>query len=184
MLTSFLLTPLLLVNSWMQAVAAPYIFYKLADLPSNQVVLVLGASVHSDGSLSDILRQRVDAALSLNPSQIILSGSVSDFYSEPLAMQNYLLHKKNIQQNLILDNEGDSTLESFENVDSSHITQKLLIPTQQFHIVRAVFIARNLGLDASGFSLEDTSYLKIDDFKTRELGARIVDFCSLITYLL
>jgi len=43
--------------------------------------------------------------------------------------------------------------------------------TQNFHLPRAVFMARHLGLDAIGVSADRHEYLKIYDFEQRELFA-------------
>jgi SanA protein len=47
----------------------------------------------------------------------------------------------------------------------------VIIVTQDFHLPRALFMARRLGLDAVGLSADRHEYIKIFEFERRELLA-------------
>lgn len=52
--------------------------------------------------------------------------------------------------------------------------EKILIVTQKYHLYRAVYNARKLGLDAYGFDREELQYPIYNDL--RESAARVKDF--------
>ena len=67
------------------------------------------------------------------------------------------------------DPKGLNTLASVENAAKDH--KALIIVTQNFHLPRAIFIARQLGIVATGLSADKHEYLKRFDFERRELLA-------------
>src|SRR5680860_1313888 len=86
------------VSIYIQQVTVSSIFGDIETLPATNTVIVLGASVHSDGKLSPILQDRVDTALDLynkgKVKRFLLSGdNRSDDYDEVSAMRNYLLDR-------------------------------------------------------------------------------------------
>ena len=56
----------------------------------------------------------------------------------------------------------------------------LIVSTQDFHINRAVFIAKKLGIDAYGYPCEDKQIYPMTTLKIRESLARVKAFGDII----
>ena len=84
---------------------------------SPECILVLGASVTSDGVPSPILQDRLDTAIDLYNKgvapKLLLSGDNGQMvYNEVKAMQNYALEAGVDENDIYLDHAGFSTYES------------------------------------------------------------------------
>ncbi|OGJ49155.1 hypothetical protein A2335_02395 [Candidatus Peregrinibacteria bacterium RIFOXYB2_FULL_32_7] len=185
MFSTFLITPLLIINIYVDILSQNYILNKFQDddlenLLKAEVVLVLGASVYSDGTLSDVLEDRALNALEIyekgKAEKILISGAVDGNYNEPLAMKKYFLKKGVAEGDLLIDFEGSSTFESMKNAKEIFEISSLIIPTQKFHVNRAVYIARSLDMNAYGVALEDDNYLDIEKFRLREMFGKAAAF--------
>ncbi len=143
------------VSSYIYESTADNIYTKISDLPISNTVIVLGASVHSDGKLSPILQDRVDTALRIFRSgkakQFLLSGdNRKNDYDEVSAMKNYLIERE-VPENLIFtDPAGIDTYDSMYRSNFIYEVPNAIVVTQNFHLPRAMFIANSLGLDYIG----------------------------------
>lgn len=165
------------------------------DLPSNaDAILVLGAGLKSDGTPSDILRDRLDTALDIYRtgicSRFLLSGDHgSRNYNEVGAMKRYLISKEVPEDAIFLDHAGFSTYDSMYRARDIFLIRKVIVITTAYHLPRALYIARKLGLDAWGIPSDKHEYIFIRDYTKREYLARIKDFfkvhifCSKPVYL-
>lgn len=145
---------------YVTAVAAPYVLQKGADAPLCDAVLVLGARVYQDGRPSPTLADRLDAAIELYQSgkapKIIASGDHGTAeYDEVAGMLSYLLAHGIPREDIFLDHAGFNTYDSVYRAQAVFCAQSVLISTQDFHIGRAVYMARRLGLDAWGVPSPD-----------------------------
>ena len=75
-----------------------------------------------------------------------------------------------------MDHAGFSTYESMYRAKEVFCAEKVIIVSQQYHIYRAVYDARALGLDAWGVAAEDIRYLGQAGRDLREILARNKDF--------
>lgn len=128
-------------------------------IKGDETIIVLGARVTKDGP-SDVLRTRLDKAGELaqkyKDTKIIVSGFKGkfDFESEASGMKKYLV-KIGVEASRIYE-EGKSknTIENIQNsVELSKklgLNNKYIIVTNDFHLSRALFIARLEGIDAIG----------------------------------
>lgn len=147
------------LNSYIERQTHSRIYTHVDSLPQFNTVIILGASVHSDGKLSPILQERVDTGLSLyrdgKVKRFLLSGDnrTSD-YDEVNSMRNYLM-KRNVPDSLIfVDPAGIDTYDSMYRSSAVFEVQDAIVVTQQFHLPRTLFIATQLGLDYYGFPAE------------------------------
>lgn len=151
------------VSTFIHESTADDIYTEISDLPNSNTVIVLGASVHSDGKLSPILQDRVDMALSIFRSgkakQFLLSGdNRRNDYDEVNAMKNYLL-KRDVPANLIFtDPAGIDTYDSMYRSNAIYDVPNAIVVTQNFHLPRVMFIANNLGLDYIGIPAKAKHY--------------------------
>lgn len=154
---------------------------------SFDAILVLGASINPDGSPSDILRERLDTAIELYElgasSKIIMSGDdQSDIsYDEVSAMKAYAVAQGVPSENIFCDHAGVCTYDSMYRARYVFNAQSLLVVTQSYHLYRALFDARFLGMQATGVASDGGSYERQAFFSGREVLARINDFWKVVT---
>ncbi len=140
---------------WYVALATKDHRYTASDAPSAEVAMVLGASVTSKGVLSPVLQQRADTAVSLYISgkvdKILVTGDDGSLtYHEVYPVGKYLLAAGIPPADIFLDYAGFDTYSSMYRAREVFGVTSVLIVSQGFHLPRAVFVARQLGLDARG----------------------------------
>ncbi len=151
-----------------------------ADIAYDAIV-VLGAGLRSDGTPSDMLRDRLDGAIALLEAgasgKILLTGDRSgEDYDEVGAMYAYCLNAGVSEDALFCDPEGFSTYESMENALSTLGFRRVMIVTQQYHLYRALYVANAMGADADGFAADYHTYRGQAFRNVREYAARVKDF--------
>lgn len=140
---------------WMQWRSEPYIYKDDTAVPSAQVALVLGASVLGAHTLSPVLEQRANEALVLyqmgKVKKILVTGdNASTTYNEVDPVGKYLLASGVPKEDIFLDHAGFDTYSSLYRARDVFDVSTVIIVSQSFHLSRAIFIARSLGLEAYG----------------------------------
>ncbi|WP_438962622.1 SanA/YdcF family protein [Nonlabens sp.] len=154
------------------------IFENPSELEPAYVGLVLGASVRPDKSLSTILQDRVDSALELYKKGLIkrflLSGDhgQSD-YDEVNAMKNYLTSKGVSDEDIFLDHAGFDTYDSMYRAREVFKVDTAIVITQKFHLPRAIYVGRKMGLELQGYVADKREYTGNAHFTRREWLANI-----------
>lgn len=149
-------------------------------------VLVLGCGVKPDGTPSRMLIERVlagsDAFKNSDAKTLLLSGDKSgESYDESGVMKSLAIENEIEEKNITLDNVGYSTFESIYNAKNIYNVRKIIIITQPYHLARALYIARSLGLEAYGYEAYLPFYPRQIIWSLREVAARNKDFlkCNL-----
>jgi len=155
----------------------------LESQPKAQVALVFGAGLRRDGSPTAILRDRLQSAADLYNhgivQKLLLSGDNSYLdYNEPGAMREYALALGIPEKDIVLDYAGRRTYDSCYRAKEIFGIKTAILVTQPFHLPRAVFTCRALGIEATGFPAENISYLKRSQllWNIREIPAMLVAF--------
>ena len=154
------------------------IYRDISNIPNSKTVIVLGASVHADGKLSPILKDRVDTAIKLfrkdKVSNFLVTGDHrTDDYNEVSAMVRYL-ENKGIDKDLIIsDHAGLDTYDSMYRAGHVFGIKNAIVVTQEFHLPRALFIASNLGFDYLGFPADQRAYQTENRLRQREKLANL-----------
>lgn len=153
----------------------------LENAPYADAVIVLGARVYKSGRPSPALEDRLDYGFALyqagKAEKILVSGDHgSADYDEVNVMKNYLIAKGVPREDIFMDHAGFNTYDSMYRAKDIFGVKTLLVSTQQFHIDRAVYIARQLGIDAYGFASEDKAIYKMKQLRFRESLARVKAF--------
>jgi len=157
-------------------------FIITADIaPACDAVMVLGALVYSDGTPSPLLADRLEYGYELYRSgkakKILVSGDHGQpDYDEVKGMMDYLIQKGVPPEDIFLDHAGFNTYDSMYRARDIFGIKTLLISTQVFHMDRAVFIARKMGLEAYGYPCADKSSYRMSYLNTRESLARVKAF--------
>ena len=152
-----------------------------AQLEDVDCILVLGCGVRPDGSPSLMLRDRLDMGLQLYESgaapKLLMSGDHGRAdYDEVNAMKDYALDLGVPSRDVFQDHAGFSTYESMYRARDVFCAGKVIIVSQRYHLYRAVYDARALGLDAWGVAAEDVAYAGQLLREAREILARGKDF--------
>ncbi len=148
---------IIVANLAIHLASRQYIYENGKDAPQVQTALILGAAVFSNGTLSPIFQNRVDQAIELYQTgkavKILASGDNSSIsHNEVNPVRNYLLEKGIPDADIYLDHAGFDTYSTMYRARDIFQVRSVIIVTQSFHLPRAVFIARALGLDAYGVS--------------------------------
>jgi len=149
----------LITNIVFYAETKAYIYDSTADVPNSTVALVPGAAVSEDGVLSPIFIDRVNAAIKLykakKVSKILVSGDNSTgSNNEVNPVRLYMISKDVSDADIFLDHAGFDTYSSLYRARDIFGVTSLIITTQSFHLPRAVFIARRLGMEAYGINAD------------------------------
>jgi vancomycin permeability regulator SanA len=144
-------------------------------------ILVLGARVWDNGQPSGILKDRINAGIALYEAgasdRILMSGDHGqDDYDEVNAMKDYAIESGVAPEVIFMDHAGFSTYESVYRARDIFQIKTVVIVTQKYHLYRALFVARALGLNAYGVSADRRDYNPYILFSVREIFARCKDF--------
>jgi SanA protein len=139
--------------------------------------VVLGAGLRDDGSPSDVLRDRLDESLALYRSgrvtRIIVSGDhQTPAYDEPNAMRTYLEANGVPAEAVFMDHAGLDTYSSMWRARHVFGATRVIVVTQEFHLARAVWCARALGMAAEGSAADRHVYRGIAWLHAREVVSR------------
>lgn len=146
-------------------------------------IIVLGAQVREDGP-SVALRYRLDKAiyyLNENPKTMcIVSGGqgVNEPFSEAEGMKEYLLKNGIDRSRIILEDKSTSTAENFKysKVLLEQPYDSVGIVTNNFHMFRAIHIAKAHGLNGVCGIAADSNILYLPNNVLRECLAILKDW--------
>ena len=152
---------------------------------SPECILVLGASVTSDGVPSPILQDRLDTAIDLYNKgvapKLLLSGDNGKMvYNEVKAMQNYALEAGVDENDIYLDHAGFSTYESIYRAKYIFKVDSMIVVTQTYHLYRSLYGCRRMGITAMGAAADQYTYAGQEKREIREVLARDKDFVKWI----
>lgn len=162
----------------------PYL-YTRATAPSATTVIIPGAAIYTDGTLSPVFQQRADTAIALyqahTVAKILVSGDNSTVsHNEVNAVSRYLIANGIPESDIFLDHAGFDTYSTMYRAHAIFGLTKALVATQSFHLPRAIFIARTLGIEAYGVRA-DTGFAAFHNY-VREFfadGKAVLDLAFL-----
>jgi SanA protein len=160
-----------------------FIYRDIEALPPKTAVLVLGSRILR-GSPSPVLRDRIDAGILILESgkggKLLLSGDHGQAnYDEVNVMRRYVLNNSLVhEEDIFMDHAGFNTYDSMYRARDVFKVKDLVIVTQEFHINRAVYIARALGIDAVGLAVNEDRFgaRNLRLWRSREYLARVKAF--------
>ncbi len=151
-----------------------------ANAPATPVALVLGAGLWRDGSPTPVLYDRVATAAELylggRVQKLLLSGDNRfEDYNEPAAMQRLALELGVPQQDIVLDYAGRRTYDSCYRAREIFGVGQVTVVTQQFHLNRALYLCKSLGVEAVGVTADRRVYRSswLRFWQLRELAATV-----------
>ena len=135
--------------------------YSQSDrVPQEDIAIVFGAGLSANGTPSPMLADRVKAAVELYQSdrinKLLMTGDNSTiFHNEVIAMEGYAHNLGVPNQDITLDYAGFSTYESCYRAHRVFDVHRAVVITQNYHLPRAVYTCRQLGIEAVGLGTAD-----------------------------
>ena len=143
----------LFANVWIIGSTRSQVLNNQGDDLESRTALLLGTSYNTvEGEKNQFFHDRITTVTRLFElglaKEIILSGSTTKYYNEPVAMRNSLTELGVPDSILIADDGGLRTLDSVVRCKELFNKNKIIIITQRFHAYRALFISNYYKLDA------------------------------------
>jgi len=161
-----------------------FIVADVAKAPQAQAAVVLGAKVYPNGEPSPMLADRLATGVELykqgKVKKLLLSGDHGQTtYDEVNVMLAYVLAQGVPEKDVFTDHAGFNTYDTMYRARAVFRVQSALVVTQRFHLARAVYTARNLGLEATGVPADIQPYTDETRFALRDWLARVKAFWQL-----
>lgn len=186
MLVLIFIVIILTINSFVKIVTKNKILdeYEYSKLENIDCIIVLGAGIWGDKP-SPMLEDRLKEAISLYnqniSSKIIMSGDHGkEDYDEVNIMKEYAIKQGVRSEDIFMDHAGFSTYESMYRAKDVFEANEVVIVTQKYHLYRALYIAKQLGIEAYGVNSDPRKYVGATYREAREIIARDKDFIKCI----
>ena len=153
---------------------------KISEKENFDCILILGAGIWGNNP-SPMLEDRLIQGISLYKEgiapKIIMSGDHGrEEYNEVQVMKDYAIKEGVPSEDIFMDHAGFSSYDSIYRAKEIFGAKKILIITQQYHLYRALHIAKKLDLEAYGVASNLREYPNQLYREIREIFARNKDF--------
>lgn len=155
---------------------------KLGDIDA---IIILGAGVWDKDTPSPMLNDRLLRGIELFKSgaspKLLMSGDHGQVdYDEVNVMKSFAIRAGIDSKDIFMDHAGFSTYESVYRAKEIFGVHKVIIVTQGYHLYRALYIAKQLGIEAYGVASDQQVYNGQQNRELREILARNKDFINVI----
>lgn len=155
-------------------------------LPTNHVALVFGAGLNQAGGPSAMLYDRVQVATNLylanKVDKLLMTGDNSAVnYNEVEVMRKTAVDLGVNDEDIVLDYAGFSTWDSCYRAHAVFGLDQATLVTQSFHLPRALFACKQLGVKPIGVAADVQPYPTMVN-ELREFPAVFVTFWNLATH--
>ncbi len=149
------------------------------ELTDIDCILILGAGIWGDNP-SPMLEDRLLQGISLYKNEIspkiIMSGDHGkENYDEVNVMKKFAIDRDVKSEDIFMDHAGFSTYDSLYRVKEIFQAKKIIIVTQKYHMYRALYTAKQLGIEAYGVNSDPRKYAGQSLRELREILARDKD---------
>ncbi|MGE0505829.1 MAG: vancomycin high temperature exclusion protein [Solirubrobacterales bacterium] len=132
---------------------------EIAAVPAAEVAIVPGALVQPNGRMSAMLADRVRQAARLwhagKVEKVLVSGDHHTWaYDEPDTMRKALVRHGVPPRDVFEDHAGFDTWATMVRARSIFNVHDAVVVTNGFHMPRALFLAEEAGIDASGLTAD------------------------------
>lgn len=175
-------------NFWLLATTAAYIEHHPQQCRSSEVGIVFGTSHWTrSGVRNPHFHARMRTAATLieqaQVEHLLLSGdNRTQAYNEPRAMWRELYRRGVAAEQLTMDFAGFSTYDTLARARDVFQLDKALLITQSWHLPRAVYIGRELGIDVTGCVADDPRVSVGWRLRLREWTARVATLGDLYVW--
>ncbi len=154
------------------------LFVRVEDVRPAPIAMIFGASVRTDGTASDALRDRVMTGVSLyqegKVGELFMTGDDGKFHVDEISsMKKIALDAGVPEAHIRSDGHGYRTYESCKRATETFDVKDAILVTQRFHLGRAAFLCRAFGMNVQGFAADRQRERRIAFFTLRETLASI-----------
>ena len=136
-------------------------------------IIILGAKIKNDGTLTPLLKARVDKAIDFGNKQYELTkkkiiyvpsgGKGSDeVIEEAKAIKEYLIERGIKEKQIVIEDKSTSTIENMKfsknKIDKINKDAKISFATTNYHVFRSGVIANEQGIDCEGIGSKTKWY--------------------------
>ena len=138
------------------------IYPDAAACPTRPVAIVFGAG-YSPRGLSAMLQDRVQTGVDLYQAgkvrKLLMTGDNGHFgYNEPDVMKGYAVRQGVPAADVVCDYAGFRTYDSLYRARDIFGVRQAILVSQRYHLPRALFVARHLGLTVIGVAADRRVY--------------------------
>ena len=147
---------------------------------NSDCILILGAGVWGERPshmLEDRLLRGINVFEQGSSDRLLMSGDHGRRdYDEVNVMKQFAVNAGVPSKQIFMDHAGFSTYDSLYRARDIFQARKIIIVTQEYHLYRALYVAKRLGMDAKGVASDLRVYPGQEYRETREVLARVKDF--------
>ncbi len=147
---------------WITLRFSPQVYGRVADVPPHEYGVVFGAAVEPGGVLTDVARERIDAAVLLYKAggvrKLFVSGT-NRHNSEADAIARYAQDRGVPAGDLLVDGLGIDTHDTCRHL--ARIAAEAVLITQEYHLPRAMYYCANDGVQPVGLAANRLGLLPV-----------------------
>lgn len=169
----------LIMNLTIIRTASKYIITEEAAKNMDSDCIIVPGAKANNGVLSPMLQDRVDTAIRIYKEgkikKILMSGDRSkDSYDEVVFMKAEAVKQGVPSKDIFMDHAGFTTYQTIYRAKDVFKCKKAIVVTQNFHLSRALYISKKLGLESYGVNSDNFQYSNYINFthNLREVLAR------------
>lgn len=136
-------------------------------------VIILGAKIRADGTLTPLLKARADRAIEFGKKQYEITNKTicyvpsggkgnDEIVAEGVAIEQYLIENGINKENIMVEDKSSSTIENMKFSNSKIVEikkdAKISFATTNYHVFRSGVIANNCGIDCEGMGSKTKWY--------------------------
>lgn len=163
--------PFLLIKN----ISDKHIVHTIDRLPDSDAVIIFGTLVDNRGTISPLLRERLEAGIQILEKGRARKIVVSNMKSASDVMAGYL-YSRGIKPELVeIDPEADNTPDTCRFERKHHRGRRIILVSQGFHLPRVSYQCRKAGITGTAFPAES---IDITDRSTGHIAEIIYIRCS------
>ncbi len=160
---SILILIAILIPNLITSLSAKANIGSIVDVLPHKVAIVFGAGLWRDGTPTPVLRDRIETAAELyfqgKVEKILMSGDNRFIdYNEPGAMKQYAISLGIPGEDIVLDFAGRRTYDTCYRAKNIFGIDNAILVTQKFHLPRALYICKQLGIKVTGIAADRRVY--------------------------
>lgn len=176
---------IMIIDAYVISNSKEYIKEDTKLIQDADAIVILGCQVKEDGTLSLMLRDRLNKGVELYKAgvapKVIVSGDhTREDYDEVNAMKNYLIENGIPSSDIFMDHAGIATYDTMYRAKNIFGVEKCVAVTQNYHLYRTIYIGNKLGMETYGYASEGENYFGQAMRDLRETLARNKDFVKCI----
>lgn len=173
---------------FLSTVACAFLSARYLPPYDRDYIIILGCGINRDGTLTPLLKGRVDSAIRFAGAQAEQSGKhpvfvpsggqgADEVISESEAMANYLQSQNIPTERILKEDKSTNTFENMlfskqviENHGGDISQKKVAFATTNYHILRGYILSKKNGYDAKGISANTKLYFYPNAFLREFIG--------------